>query len=328
METAIEICTQVFDDVPVSLGSSWDDGQPRIRDTDLALALGMAQPRDIRKLIKRHEGTPEFGEVCLRATVARKHVGPYGGGSSQYEVDEYWLLDWQALFIASKSETKAGACILAKMSKAFVSARTFVPAGIVAISNPQQSEDMLKAIMVMAKASVDSIAEVRAMRIDAEKHRSHAEQSFHTIRVVQAEQGATIARVEKRVEELAISTGNRRIEFPNGVRINMRRCVLKYYGGKCPCCGDVQMITSLHGNTNRLQYDHWFSVNRAGALDGWPVCDKCNLELGHAGETNNPIRESRRPDFSKFQRHLRELLGYNVVQLKISGANLWPCGAQ
>lgn len=61
-------------------------GEPRIHDLLLAERLGFSQPRDIRKLIKRHETVLfQFGH---RATVAR--CSDLGNGATR-KVLEYYL---------------------------------------------------------------------------------------------------------------------------------------------------------------------------------------------------------------------------------------------
>lgn len=71
------------------------EGEPRIRDVDLADRLGFDRPRDIRKLIARHADS--LAELGPRATVARV----INGG----EATEHLLNKKQAIFITAKSET-------------------------------------------------------------------------------------------------------------------------------------------------------------------------------------------------------------------------------
>jgi hypothetical protein len=74
------------------------NGEPRIRDLDLAERLGFELPYDIRKIIKRNmDNLLKFGVV---ATVA-KTSGEQGGRPSV----EYSLNRQQAIFLCMKSET-------------------------------------------------------------------------------------------------------------------------------------------------------------------------------------------------------------------------------
>lgn len=72
------------------------NGEPRIHDLLLAERLGFKDPREIRKLIKRHE--EKLLSFGTRATVARVTVTgqPY---------EEFFLNRKQAMFICMKSET-------------------------------------------------------------------------------------------------------------------------------------------------------------------------------------------------------------------------------
>lgn len=84
-----------------ALSLSVVEGEPRVHDLLLAEHLGFAQPRDIRKIIKRNDAKLlKFGQ---RATVARRIEG--GNGTTQ-EIQEYYLNQKQAIFICMKSETE------------------------------------------------------------------------------------------------------------------------------------------------------------------------------------------------------------------------------
>lgn len=74
---------------------SMREGELRILDTDLAVRLGFATPRMIRKLIKRY--LPELDKLGPRSTVERV----VNGGNAT----EYYLNRKQAIFITAKSET-------------------------------------------------------------------------------------------------------------------------------------------------------------------------------------------------------------------------------
>ena len=71
------------------------NGEPRIRDLDLAARLGFEDPHIIRTLIKRH--AVAVAELGLSATVAERSGGRPGMA--------YYLNRKQAIFITAKSET-------------------------------------------------------------------------------------------------------------------------------------------------------------------------------------------------------------------------------
>jgi len=74
------------------------DGEPRIRDIDLAKRLGFERPADIRELIKRNAEKLNTFSV-LRSV--RKTSGAQGGRPAV----EFYLDRKQAIFICMKSET-------------------------------------------------------------------------------------------------------------------------------------------------------------------------------------------------------------------------------
>jgi len=76
------------------------NGEPRIRDLDLADRLGFERPAKIRDLIKRNE--EKLKRFSVIPTVGRRV--DLGDGASR-EVQEFWLNQQQATFICMKSET-------------------------------------------------------------------------------------------------------------------------------------------------------------------------------------------------------------------------------
>jgi len=92
------------------------DGVPRVRDIDLAEALGFERPRRIRSLIDRHTDALEiFGR---RTSVV--HRPPHGGAA----FFEYWLNEKQALYICTKSEARRAVEITLKMVEVFADWRS------------------------------------------------------------------------------------------------------------------------------------------------------------------------------------------------------------
>lgn len=75
--------------------------EARILDTDLAEALGYANPIDIRKLIRRHEGA--LVALGFLATVANNH----GGGRGR-PAEAFYLTKKQALFIVTQCRRVTG----------------------------------------------------------------------------------------------------------------------------------------------------------------------------------------------------------------------------
>lgn len=76
------------------------EGEPLLHDLRLAERLGYAQPRDIRKLIKRNRKKLErYGRL-------RQHGATSHEGSGAREVDEYWLNKRQSIRLTTLAETQ------------------------------------------------------------------------------------------------------------------------------------------------------------------------------------------------------------------------------
>lgn len=89
------------------------DGEPRIRDLDLAKKLGYQDIHKIRTLIAKNRN-----DLGFIATAAENH----GGGRGRPGI-EYWLTEEQALFVVAKSETPKATAILKLVIAAFVAVR-------------------------------------------------------------------------------------------------------------------------------------------------------------------------------------------------------------
>jgi len=85
----------------------FDDGEPCIRDVDLAQALALAKPRNIRETIKANL---EF----LPALHVRPRAGRTSmpqGGEREDVVEEFWLTAQDALFAASQRRSTWPPCL-------------------------------------------------------------------------------------------------------------------------------------------------------------------------------------------------------------------------
>ena len=92
------------------------EGEPRIRDVDLAERLGFRLAYDVRKTIDRNrKELQSYGEVF--ATVAKTSEG--GGRPGK----EYWLNEGQALVICALSRTSKAAAIRKQIIDVFMAYR-------------------------------------------------------------------------------------------------------------------------------------------------------------------------------------------------------------
>lgn len=89
----------VAEDPPVpTLSRDFPDGEPRVRDIDLAVFYGAASPPDIRKVIKANlDELTVFTPICTRPI---KHEGPGRPGT------EFWLDAYQAQALVGRMCTR------------------------------------------------------------------------------------------------------------------------------------------------------------------------------------------------------------------------------
>ena len=289
----------VASEFKVSLAENWEDREPRVRDIDLAVALGFDRPRNIRTLIERCAEEAEFGAINYRSTVKRQFTG--NGASRDIEVQEAWLTERQALRVITRCDTAKAHEASYRIIDAFINARKS------STSMQPTPWDGIKA----------TLAEIR-----------HQSERVDAIRVYQLALSdkvdgvsCKVDRVERRIDDMASVLSARRQEFTDKYKREYRSTIIQRYNGMCPCCKRVKIVESLHGNTTRLVYDHWWSPNRAQRYEGWPVCDTCNQKLGHAG-ANNQARREAQCAFESFQRDLNDLYPPpGAKQVKLFDAN-------
>ncbi|HET9063765.1 MAG TPA: hypothetical protein VFO62_10790 [Candidatus Binatia bacterium] len=92
-----------------------EDGEPRIRDLDLAERLGYERPRKIRDIIREAQKVNGFG-IC--PVSGQNHDGGRGRPA-----DEYWLTERQALFVTTRSGTEKAAEATLMLVDAFLAVR-------------------------------------------------------------------------------------------------------------------------------------------------------------------------------------------------------------
>ena len=103
------------------------EGEPRIRDLDLAQSLGFERPFHIKELIARHR--TNLSKISILRTVRIIHDGP------GRPAIEYWLNEEQALFITAKSDTEYATALTIRLVKEFQAYR--------AGAHQQQSNDTM-----------------------------------------------------------------------------------------------------------------------------------------------------------------------------------------
>ncbi len=141
-----------------------------VHDLELGRWLAYAEPRMIRRLIKRVY--PGFRGVHCRSTVERQLTN--GGGVREYVVKEYWLTHTQALRVAMRAETADADVVQEFVAKVFLA----VARGVAKATAP-----------VLDPAIAAAIALIPAMSQQIEGLQRHAADRDAVI----ARQGATIA---------------------------------------------------------------------------------------------------------------------------------------
>lgn len=92
------------------------EGEPRLRDLDIAEHLGFTQARDIRKIIERNrDELSSYGEVCATASQTSQAGGRPGR--------EFWLNEGQALVICALSRTPQAAAVRRQIIEVFMAWR-------------------------------------------------------------------------------------------------------------------------------------------------------------------------------------------------------------
>lgn len=125
----------------IALAITEYNGQPRVRDLDLAKALEFEDPHKIRNLIKRHKSALEQMGL-ISATVAENTTGRGRPGATYYMNEE------QAVFICTKSNTPKATAITVEVVKAFVAARRGKPDPVSEVIAPSEQSEQVKLRMV------------------------------------------------------------------------------------------------------------------------------------------------------------------------------------
>ncbi len=134
------------------------NGEPTVKDTDLAERLGYSRPRDIRKLIIRMIDSQSFGG----ATPCRSFEKAGNGA----DVEVYHLNEKQALKVISKSETVVADKIMDEVIDVFLAVRN----GKMQQLTPQAFT--MKAIAEMANSYLGISNEVKTIKEDVEELRN------------------------------------------------------------------------------------------------------------------------------------------------------------
>jgi hypothetical protein len=106
--------------VGLRLRDDFEDKEPRIRDVELGKRLGYANPKDIRKVIKRLEESGRLPGISKRDAVARLKNA---GNLPPLSVTEVWLDERSCLKVIAKSDTETADAILDEIIDVFMAYR-------------------------------------------------------------------------------------------------------------------------------------------------------------------------------------------------------------
>jgi hypothetical protein len=265
----------------------FEDGVWRIRDIDLAVYLGMAQPRNLRARIKRSiDALEEFGPI-RRTTEVR----PEGGA----DVEEFWLNKKQAYFIVARGETKQADELLIVLVDTF---------GAFERGELIPSESTVE--MVVLDREKNEIAhrfaqlEGRQMRIEGKVDR--VDEKVDRV-------GEKVDRMDGKLDTLHAKTDqvlecqqHRRKDVSFRDEMKHQACVQHRWGGICPCCHVVRIVNADGTRTTEFEIDHYSGRHQPGLTDTWAVCHSCNMKLRNGG--------FHRSKFSEFQAYQNTLAAF------------------
>jgi hypothetical protein len=253
----------------------FQDGQPRVRDVDLAEWLGYKNPVDIRGLIRRNRKEIEaFGIIC---TVQKIHDG------AGRPAEEFWLTEDQSIAVSQLSEGPRASQVrvaLRKMYKAYRDGKL-------------QPLDHQTAVFMQVAADriiAPILAEQRAFHEQVLNRMDATDRRVATIH-------GQMLNIQGTVEDLA----SKQRKLPrSGDRALLVEVVRKYFSSRCPCCGEFLILDSAGRPNELFQVDHFNGKHNARLKDIWAVCSSCNSRL----DKEPGFKADHMPEFRTFQNRL------------------------
>lgn len=133
-----------------SLAVAEFDGEPRVRDLDLAERLGFERPRKIRELIERNMAEITAMGICPA-------VGQNHGGGRGRPTKEFFLNEEQALVVAALSNTSQAREVRALLIRTFVAYRR---GQIDPASLPAPDQEMIRRIDGISRMLSHKVTEI------------------------------------------------------------------------------------------------------------------------------------------------------------------------
>ena len=255
------------------------DDEPRVRDVDLGERLGYAEPRAIRKLIRRLVEKGEIAGILTRDTVER--VARSGRGSVNIEATEFWLTEREALMVCSASDAPNAPVVRAALVDLFIAWRRGKLQPSAALALDHQG----------VQALVEMGAGIRAV-LGALNDQSGR------IKDIEGDVGGIKGDLDRIKRTLAESQPRRDVK-PKDRRAHVDHARAR--GGRCPHCSDP--VFSVDGKFIG-EIDHWFGRGLAGLHQTWPLCRDCNSHPWGSAE-----RDQMRASFESYQQWVRRRQG-------------------
>ena len=115
-------------------------------------------------------------------------------------------------------------------------------------------------------------------------------------KAVACEISPALNRIEKRIPRIEESVDRYVPRRPLTEKTKKRhRDVILHLGGRCPCCGEVFVVTE-DGGVIEAEYDHFYSRERRSFQETWLVCKPCHKSLTSSSRADKTV------EFQAYQR--------------------------
>lgn len=246
------------------------EGEPYWLDLDLGKWLGFEQPRDIRKLIQRHDANLLKTGIC--ATVAQINDGPGRPAT------ENWLSFPSCLYLCAKSQTeKANEVTLAMVqfidhyrrgeviSQMGDTTMVGVKVDIQALA--RSTEKMLEVTRELLSSQVRQGE--RLMVIEGDVHYLKQDVADIKNKVVRMDHYLSSPKAKRR--EISDHTKKQHI------------LVLGKHGGLCPICHETKIVERVEEGQYHplpsIRFDHGYSNQYPDLRHTWAICTHCHEQL-------------------------------------------------
>lgn len=254
---------------------SFEDGEPRVRDLDLAVALGYANPPQIRELIKRRdEQLEEFGII----RTVRINTGERGAPAT-----EFWLTEKQALLLCTYAETQRSDEVRIALVNVFIAYKSGK------LAPTDTTVEM--AVLDVQKRHIESIVQQALWPIEKkiDSVETKVDNGFKAVL-------DKLSGVSANVEVIADDCKRRRRSVRFEDRAKIIDCLRMRSRGICPCCHMTEILGASELPNDEFQIEHFFGRHQAELKQVWPVCRTCNQMLENTG-----FRQERQSEFIAWQ---------------------------